>query len=205
VARRRFPFLIKFALALAVLVVAAFLARSLWLPWLAYPLIRNDGPAKAEIAVVLAGDPLGHRIEKAAQLAKQGYVPVVLVSGPPGSYGNNEADLAVKFIEREGYPEQWFIPFPDPAHSTKAEAGFVLQELRRRNIHSFLLVTSDYHSARAARIFLAMERAMGYQPQMRVVTAPDEFFRADSWWRDREAQKTVFFEWSKTIASALGK
>jgi len=83
----------------------------------------------------------------------------------------------VKFIEREGYPEQWFIPFPDRAFH-QSRSGFVLQELRRRNIHSFLLVTSDYHSARAARIFLAMERAMGYQPQMRVVTAPDEFFRA---------------------------
>jgi len=192
-------------LALAVLGVLAFLTRSLWLPWLAYPLIRSDEPAKADIAVVLAGDPLGHRIEKAAQLAKQGYVPLVLVSGPPGSYGRNESDLAVEFIEREGYPAQWFIPFPDQARSTKAEAGFILQELRRRNVHSFLLVTSDYHSARSARIFLAEERTMGYAPQMRVVTAPDEYFHAESWWRDREAQKTVFFEWSKTIATALGK
>jgi hypothetical protein len=37
------------------------------------------------------------------------------------------------------------------------------------------------------------------------VTAADEYFKADSWWRDREAQKTVFFEWSKTIATALGR
>ena len=204
-ARRRFPWLAKFGLALAALALAAFLARSLWLPGLAYPLIRNDGPAKADIAVVLAGDFFGHRLEKAAQLVQQGYVPAVLVSGPPGVYGRNESDLATEFIEREGYPPQWFIPFPDPARSTKDEAGFVLQELRRRNVHSFLLVTSDFHSARAARIFLAAEHAMGYQPQIRVVTAADEYFRADSWWRDREAQKTVFFEWSKTIATALGR
>lgn len=204
-ARRRFPFLIKFALTLAVLVVVAFLARSLWLPWLGYALIRSDGPAKADIAVVLAGDFSGRRLEKAAQLAKQGYVPLVLVSGPPGVYGRNESDLASEFIQREGYPAQWFMPFPDPAHSTRAEAVLILQELRRRNVHSFLLVTSDFHSARAARIFLANERATGYAPQMRVVTADDEFFHADSWWRDREAQKTVFFEWSKTIATALGK
>jgi uncharacterized SAM-binding protein YcdF (DUF218 family) len=205
VARRRFPFLLKFAIALALLAVVAFLARSLWLPVVAYALIRNDGPAKADIAVVLAGDFFGHRVEKAAQLAKQGYVPAVLVSGPPGAYGRNEADVAVEFIEREGYPAQWFIPFPDPAHSTSEEAAFVLPELRRRNVHSFLLVTSDYHSARAARIFLARERAMGYYPPMHVVTAPDQYFRPDSWWRDREAQKTVFFEWTKTIATALGK
>jgi uncharacterized SAM-binding protein YcdF (DUF218 family) len=204
VARKRIPFLIKFILALAVLAGVAFLARSLWLPAVGYALIRNDGPAKADIAVVLAGDMLGHRLQKAAQLVKQGYAPLVLLSGPPGIYGRNESDLGVEFIQREGYPAQWFVSFPDPAHSTKAEAVFILAELRRRHVHSFLLVTSDYHSARAARIFLAVERAMGYAPQMRVVAADDEFFRPDSWWRDREAQKTVFFEWSKTIATALG-
>ena len=101
------------------------------------------------------------RIEKAAQLAKAGYVPQVLVSGPPGVYGINESDLAVQFIEREGYPAQWFIPFPDPSHSTKEEAGYILRELRRRNVHSFLLVTSDYHSGRARRIFLATEQRDG--------------------------------------------
>jgi uncharacterized SAM-binding protein YcdF (DUF218 family) len=205
VARKRSSFFLKFGLALLILAVIAFLARNLWLPGIGYALIRNDGPARAEIAVVLAGDFLGHRLEKAAQLAKQGYVPVVLVSGPPGVYGRTEADLGVEFIQREGYPAQWFIPFPDPAHSTNAEAGYILQELRRRNIHTFLLVTSDFHSARAARIFLAKERALSYFPQMRVVAANDEYFHADSWWRDREAQKTVFFEWSKTIATALGK
>jgi uncharacterized SAM-binding protein YcdF (DUF218 family) len=202
---RRVPFLAKFTIALAALLVIAFLARSLWLPAVAYALIRNDGPAKADIAVVLAGDFFGHRLEKAAQLVKQGYVPAVLVSGPPGVYGRNEADLATEFIEREGYSSQWFIPFPDPAHSTREEAGYILQELRRRNVHSFLLVTSDFHTARAARIFLTVEKAMDYHPQFRTVTAPDEYFRADSWWHDRDAQKTVFFEWSKTIATALGK
>ena len=204
-ARRRFPFFAKFLFAIVILVVIAVLGRSLWLPWVGYALVRDDGPAKADIAVVLAGDFFGHRVEKAAQLAKQGYVPAVLLSGPPGVYGRNEADLEVEFITGEGYPAQWFIPFPDLAHSTREEAAFILQELRRRNVHSFLLVTSDFHSARAARIFLAAERAMGYQPQIRVVTAADEYFRADSWWREREAQKIVFFEWSKTIATALGK
>jgi hypothetical protein len=36
------------------------------------------------------------------------------------------------------------------------------------------------------------------------VAVPGEFFRPDSWWRNREGQKTAFFEWSKTFASALG-
>jgi uncharacterized SAM-binding protein YcdF (DUF218 family) len=205
VARRRFPVLLKLALAAAVIAGVAYFARGLWLPMAGYALIHSDPPAKADIAVVLAGDPQGRRIEKAAQLTKAGYVSQVLVSGPPGVYGINESDLAVQFIEHKGYPAQWFIPFPDPSRSTKEESGYILRELQRRNIHSFLLITSDYHSARARRIFLAKEREMGYAPQFQTVTAPDEFFHADSWWRNREAQKTVFIEWWKTLANALGR
>jgi uncharacterized SAM-binding protein YcdF (DUF218 family) len=205
VARRRFPVLLKLILAAVVIAGAAYFARRLWLPMVGYGLIHSDAPDKADIAVVLAGDPQGHRIEKAAQLAKAGYVPQVLVSGPPGVYGINESDLAVQFIEHKGYPPQWFIPFPDPSHSTKEESGYILRELQRRNVHSFLLITSDYHSARARRIFLAREREMGYAPTFQTVVAPDEFFHADSWWRNREAQKTVFIEWWKTLANALGR
>ena len=39
---------------------------------------------------------------------------------------------------------------------------------------------------------------------MRVIAAPDEFFRADSWWHNREGRKTIYMEWSKTVASFLG-
>ena len=151
-ARRRFPFLLKFALATAAIAVVAFFTRDFWLPVAGYALIHSDAPAKADIAVVLAGDPQGHRIEKAAHVAKAGYVSQVLVSGPPGVYGINESDLAVQFIEHEGFPAQWFIPFPDPSHSTREESGYVLRELRRRNVHSFLLVTSDYHSGARANL-----------------------------------------------------
>ena len=85
-----------------------------------------------------------------------------------------------------------------------AEAKVVLAELRRRNVRSFLLVTSDFHTARAGRIYRAALRAAGGGPAMRVASAADEFFRPDSWWRTRQAQKIFFVEWCKTIASAIG-
>ena len=191
-------------LALAILLAAGVLARSLWLPALGYALIHDDGPAKADLVVVLGGDYYGRRILKGAELVRQGYAPAVLVSGPAGFYGAYECDLAIPFAVRHGYPPEYFIPFPNQALSTREEAALVLPELRRRNVGSFLLVTSDYHTARAARLYRAALRAAGGGPAMRVVAAPDEFFRPDSWWRSRQAQKTVFAEWCKTIASAFG-
>ncbi len=191
-------------LAFLLLAITAWLSRSLWLPWFGEALIHNEGPAKAEIAVVLAGDDTGHRIQKAAELARAGYVPSILVSGPR-YFDVHECDEAIAFAVRQGYPAEWFIPLPNQTHSTREEASAILSELRRRGIHSFLLVTSDYHTARAARIYRAATEAMGGGFEMRVVAAPDEFFRAGSWWRNREGQKTVFFEWSKTLATALGQ
>jgi uncharacterized SAM-binding protein YcdF (DUF218 family) len=201
---RPHSFRLKLLGACLLLAAAAILSRSLWLPVLGYALIHDDGPAKADIAVVLAGDSWGHRIEKAAELIRQGYVPAALISGPAGFYGLHESDYAIAYAVRQGFPAQWFIALPSSALSTREEARVVLAELRRRNVRSFLLVSSNYHTARARRIFLAAERAMTGAPAMRTVAAPDEHFRPDSWWRNREAQKTVFFEWSKTFATAVG-
>ena len=185
------------------LVLAAWLSHALWLPWFGRALIRDEGPAKAEIAVVLAGDDSGHRIEKAAELVRAGYVPELLVSGP-AYYDVYECDVAIAFAVHKGYPARWFIRFPNTTLSTREEASAILQELRRRGIHSFLLVTSDYHTARAARLYRSAAQAMGGGFEMRVVAAPNEYFREDSWWRNREAQKIVFFEWTKTVATVLG-
>jgi uncharacterized SAM-binding protein YcdF (DUF218 family) len=193
-----------FLLALAVLLAAGVLARSWWLPALGYALVHDDGPAKADLVVVLAGDTYGLRILKGAELVRQGYAPAALVSGPSGFYGVYECDLAIPFAMRHGYPREYFIPFPNQALSTREEAGLVLAELRRRNVRSFLLVTSDFHTARAGRIYRAALRAAGGGPAMRVASAADEFFRPDSWWRTRQAQKTFFVEWCKTIASVIG-
>ena len=179
-------------------------APSLWLRPLGAALIHDDGPAKADIAVVLGGDRWGNRILKGAELVRDGYVPAVLVSGPL-YYAAHECDLAIDFAVQRGYPREWFIAAPNDTLSTRDEAQCMLRELKKRNARKFLLVTSEYHTARSARIYRAEERKMGGGPEMRVIAAPDRYFRADSWWRSREGLKTAFMEWSKTVATALGK
>jgi len=203
VAVRRFPFF-KLLIAAAVLLVGLWLTSSFWLTALGKALIHDDGPAKADVAVVLGGDYWGNRILAAANLVRAGYVPAVLVSGPPGFYGTNEADAAIQYAVRQGCPAQWFIPVAHNDLNTRDEAGSLLETMRRRDIHSFLLVTSNFHTARARRLFLAAERRMGGGPQMRVVAAPDQYFKADSWWRNREGRKTFLMEWLKTVTGPLG-
>lgn len=183
---------------IAILLIAI---HPVWLPLVVRPLIRNDGPAKADIVVVLAGDPSGFRMMRAAQLVREGYAPAVLVSGPE-IYGIHECDLAIALAVRNGIPKEWLIPFPHSAMSTREEAAVIVPELRRRNVHSFLLVTSDYHTGRSGRLFGA---AAAGDPSMRVVAAEDKYFHASDWWKSREAMKAVFFEWTKTVATVLGQ
>jgi uncharacterized SAM-binding protein YcdF (DUF218 family) len=203
VARRGF-FISRVLISLAVLALALAVSYRLWLPLIGRALVHDDGPAQADIAVVLGGDYWGRRIETAGMLVRRGFVPSVLVSGPPGFYGVHEADLAIPFAVSKGFPAQWFVAFPHEALSTREEARAILAELRRRGVRRALIVTSDFHSARARRIFLATEKAGGGGPELRFVAAPDEFFHAGTWWRGRESQKTTFFEWWKTVATALG-
>src|SRR5262249_4473838 len=104
------------------------------------------------IGVILAGDEYGYRVVKGAELVRDGYIPAVLVSGPP-YYHIHESDVAIEYATSKGFPASWFIPFPNDGRSTREEAAAILPELERRGIHSFLLVTSDYHTARAGRIY----------------------------------------------------
>ena len=194
----------RLGVALLLLVLAAYLTRTLWLGALGRALVEDNGPAKADAVVVLGGDVWGTRIETAARLVRAGYAPVVLISGVPVAYGVNEGDLAIPYIVARGYPAEWFVALRNQGMSTRDESFVVLRELRRRQVRSLILVTSNFHTARAARTFRASARALGYSLEMRVVPAPDRYFSAGSWWRNREGRKTALGEWEKTIAYALG-
>jgi len=163
-------------------------------------LVQDDAPQKADAAVVLAGDGWGYRLLTAAQLERDGYVPKVLVSGPDGAYGLHESDLAIPFAVKHGYPEGYFVAVDHEARSTREEAMALLAEIRREGIRRLVVVTSNYHTRRAGRIF----RQAAPDLTIVVVGAPDRYFTARGWWGNREGQKTFVTEWEKTIAGWFG-
>jgi uncharacterized SAM-binding protein YcdF (DUF218 family) len=148
---------------------------------------------------VLAGDASGNRILKGAELVREGFAPKVVVSGPEGNYGYYECDLAIPFAVKAGYPESYFVRFPNQAHSTEEEAAAAAPELRSLGVHRVLLVTSVYHTRRAGADF----RAAAPDLTLFVVSAPDQYYTAEGWWRNREARKTFLYEWLKTGATLL--
>jgi uncharacterized SAM-binding protein YcdF (DUF218 family) len=188
------------ALVLLAVVVLGFIFRKTILAELGSYLIKADPPEKADIALVLAGDGDGNRILTAAQLARRGYVPKVLVSGPSGEYGHYECDLAIPFAVKAGYPESYFLHFENDARSTQEEARDAIPHLHQLGAHKVLLVTSDYHTRRAGKIY----RSLAPDLQFIVVAAPDTSFTADGWWHNRQGEKIAFNEWVKTLTEPFG-
>jgi len=187
-------------LVLVVIVVLGLVFRNTILAAFGSYLIKADAPEKADIALVLAGDGEGNRILAAAQLARQGYVSRVLVSGPSGIYGQYECDLAIPFAVKAGYPASYFLHLENNARSTKEEARDSIERLHQLGMHKVLLVTSDYHTRRAGKIY----RAAAPDLQFVVVAAPDTYFTAGGWWHNRQGEKIAFNEWVKTLTEPFG-
>lgn len=161
-------------------------------------LVDSEPPQPADLVLVLGGDFWGPRVIKGADLAEEGYAPLVLFSGP--SYqGRPEGELAIAFLVQRGYPVKLFAVFPHAAKSTIAEAKVLRVELARRGARRVILVTSTYHSRRA---ILALKL---FCPGIDFISVPalDSHYDADNWWVEQDSRKIFISEWAKILGSLL--
>ena len=150
----RRPFLIRLVLTRLLPAILVFaLSTPFWIGASGRWLVADDGPAKADAVLVLAGDYSGRRLRKGTELLKQGYVPKVFVSGPSEHFGQTEDQLAIALMVREGANADWYIGLPSDASSTLDEARLLLPVIRKHGVKKLLLVTSNYHTRRSGRIF----------------------------------------------------
>ncbi len=135
------------------IVVVIGLCAPLWMPAVGTALTDCQAPERCDAALVLAGDGYGNRIIAGANLARDGLVPKVLVSGPVGFYGFHEDELAIRYAVNHGYSQQFFVGVPMNANSTREEAATWVPIFRRMGIKSLDLVTSDFpHAPRRAGV-----------------------------------------------------
>jgi len=121
------------------------------------------------------------------------------VSGPPALLGS-ESDETIEYARRQGYSPSLFRPLPSNSDSTRVETALIGKYLREHGAKRIILVTSNYHTRRAAKLM----RKQNPDLEVTVVPAPDPFFTPGTWWKTRTGQKTFLLEWMKTMATALG-
>ena len=159
-------------------------------------LVDSESPQRADVIVTLAGDASGHRILKAAELVRAGYARTILVSGAGTFYGISESTLAINFAVSLGFPSDYFVPLQHRSLSTREEARVITDRLRALHVHRYLLVTSNFHTARAARIL----RRTAPEFEVQVVGATYPHWNNGYWWKEREGQKIWLEEAVKTVA-----
>jgi uncharacterized SAM-binding protein YcdF (DUF218 family) len=161
-------------------------------------LVYSQPPQSADMILVLAGDFYGSRVLKAAELAKQGYAPLVLISGGPYQAGT-EGEYAIRFLAERGYPARLFESFEHHARSTIEEAVALRGELRRRRVKRVILVTSDFHSRRSAIVFRL------FCPGIEFISVPgtEANFHAGRWWMDAHSKALFYSEWTKIFGTIL--
>jgi uncharacterized SAM-binding protein YcdF (DUF218 family) len=186
-------------LACVVLLAAPIIRWQSTLSFLGHSLVYSQAPQSADLILVLAGNFYGGRVLKAAELATQGYAPRVLISGTPYQQGLPEGDFAIAFLARQGYATRLFESFGQHAHSTIEEANVLCGELARRRVQRVILVTSTYHSRRAAIVFQL------FCPGVHFISVPgsDVIFHEDGWWRDKSSRSLVVSEWTKILGTVL--
>ena len=177
---------------------SAYVWRTRILTAIGYSIIDSQIPRRADLILVLGGDFWGPRVVKGADLAVQGYSSAVLISGPPYN-GQPEAELAIEFLVKRGYPRGLFTAFGHQANSTIGEALALSGELKSRRVKQVILVTSAYHSRRAA-IVLSL-----FVPGIRFISVPaaDPRYQPEQWWRSESSRDIFFSEWSKILGSVL--
>jgi len=191
----------RLLVAVLILIVLAF-AVPMGLNALGAALITDDPLHPAGAILVLAGESReGDRVRHAVQLFKSGLAPMLVLSGTPMGFRTHEADVMRRHAEFLGVPSSHILIVKQNGDSTKEEAGVVLPILKRRGLKEVILVTSNYHTARAKRIF---ERAAGpYGPHFLASPVNDGLFEPDGWWMRRRYAKTFVYEAIKTVWSAI--
>jgi len=198
----RLPRWAKWLLGAVLSLVVLPFAVSMGLNALGAALITDDPLHPADAILVLGGESReGDRVQHAVKLFKRGLAPLLVLSGTPMGFRTHEAEVMQRHAEFLGVPPARILIVKHDADSTREEAGVVVPTLKRRGLKEVILVTSNYHTARAKRIF---ERAAGlHGPHFLASPVNDGLFEADGWWKRRRFAKTFVYEAIKTVWSAV--
>jgi len=182
----------------AVLLLGGLLALLVFVITIGHFLTVNDALPKADAIVVLGGDGSDFpRVQRALALFNEGYAPVVVFSGgtlKDAGLACSSAQLSLEAAQKLGLPAGTAI-IADGAQSTYDEAVNLHRLARQHGWRSLILVTSLFHTRRAARTF----RTLLPDIAVYVSAAPHPNYDASHWWRTEDGLVAVFNEVIKLL------
>lgn len=131
------------------------------------PLIRNETPGQADVIIILGGGvvtdlkmlpwAVKERVKRGIELYKEGYADYIIMTGGVVKGQNYTESLFMReYAEFLGASPEDIIE-ERRSKSTHNNAVYSLQIMDESNWQTALLVTSDFHTKRACRVFEKVE------------------------------------------------
>jgi uncharacterized SAM-binding protein YcdF (DUF218 family) len=164
-------------------------------------LVYEDALVPAEAIVVLTGSWSGNRMSGGASLFKKGFGKFVVFCGYDIYPGTNMYVLMKKYAVQLGVPEKNILIQPEILEglSTWGEGKAILKLLGEKNIKSFILVTSKFHTRRAHAVYKKLISETKNNIKFQVYGAKDPDIPIKNWWKTRVGKKVIFMEYLKTL------
>lgn len=191
------PCLLSAFLFLAMVMLLPGLTARLWLPEIGRWFSLTPRVGNAEAIVVLAGggaERLCHGIE----LFKRGLAPELWYTGDKPLEAREDfmdSEMARRLAARRGVPAEkiFFLPSTSTFEDGKATAVLV----KEKKLKSVLIVTSWYHTRRAAKVL------RHWIPDTNTIvfmsSSTNLPFTPENWWRDEEGLVAVVNEMIKSV------
>lgn len=190
---------IRLSLIISCILAALYLFHTPILNSMARQLVYEDDIKPCDAIVVLAGDDTGDRLITGISLFKKGYGGYIVFWGGPVYWKITHAELFLGLLKEYGVSPEFAVWSEEKLleNSTRGEAEVNMKLLERKGAKSFILVTSNYHTARAREVYAPLARK--HQMAMYVYPAQDSSIRIEGWWKDRESAKNILLEFEKTL------
>ncbi len=187
--------LLKLLIFLAILAIPLYFFHGLILNKAAKYLYYKDELKPADVIVVIPGSETEYSVSYGAKLFKEGWAKKdrIILSGGNAIWKYTWSSLMKEQALSLGVPVN-AIFLEEKSSSTKENALFTKEIIKKHRYTSLILVTSPYHSKRANKIF---RKSMGNE--IKVLSAPSEEsrFQFKDWWKREKDRKAVFTEFFK--------
>jgi uncharacterized SAM-binding protein YcdF (DUF218 family) len=185
---------LKIIIAFAVVIFILYLSHDFILEKAGKYLYCKDEMKPADVIVILAGEET-ERVEYGVKLFREGWARKdrIILAGGPLVWKYTWASLMKEHAMSLGVTNDAIL-LEDKSISTEEDALFTKEILNKYKYTSCILVTSPYHSRRAAMIF---RKIMGNE--IKLISAPAEksWFSFSKWWERRRDRAIVLGEYSK--------
>jgi uncharacterized SAM-binding protein YcdF (DUF218 family) len=166
-----------------------------------YPYHTAGSLPKADAIVVLGGNTANSRhnwfehydseraiprVDTAALLYRAGRAPLIILSGAALDGNVSEAQIMANALKQQGIPPE-ALALETESFTTHENGLYTAAELKRRNIHRVLLVTSALHMPRAVAVFNKQGITAIAAPSRPQITVPNSDPRFSFWQPDLRA------------------